>query len=613
MRLDRSSVVGLLAALVLTGGAAGGFDTRPAQAEEVATILVYYDLDNDSIRDAGEPGVPGQALSSGSGAVTNARGRAQVELAATGRVRLSTGWYRSDCAAPSCDGPTGFDDRHNDFHVRNQFIRLEDAEAGRAYQVGLVPDWPGDYDDMPATFQWDDDGDDVLEAREATGPVNDVDVATRLSWGSPTESACNRTGDRTDRACRPGDEPRIQFQVMNEGASRLARVRGILELPFHSPITTTPSTRPMNQPGLDLEVGDFDPVAGGYPWTLAGVLDIGAVAQFTVQPTVPDVVRASATPASRDHVAVNRITHVRQWDGANDVDSAQCTTGPARACRPTVGSHDKQGSPVDDSDDVGFSVVEVAAGNDLGDTHDLALVLTPATIEPVPAGDRISLDVEVINQGSRPVRNPTVMVHVPAGLSHSAADNPAWTSSATTVLQGQLAAGASTSASLVLRVDQDAEWSMNGTSALRSLSEVVTVYDAGSGTEVPLDVDSTPDDDPSNDGYDVSDPWSPVGDGVVTADGGTVGTSAGGEDDQDPADVIVDGAPECVGSRSEATTTLDFAGDLGETANLRRDGEWFAIVTGATTWVDQEAPADATYVLRTRHAERVVDTDCPVG
>lgn len=599
----------------------------PAQAAQAATIVVYYDLDNDGLRDPGEPGVPDQALSSRSTALTDARGRARVDVADGARVRLSTGWYRSDCDRVFCDASSS-DQMDNDFRVRNQFLLLEQPRAGEAYHVGLVPDWPGDYEDMPSRFGWNDrDGDDVLDDGEPTGRVNEVDVSTRLSWGNAPGAECNRTREPSDRACRPGDRPRVGFQVMNEGTTRVTGVRGMLEMPFTGELTAEPSTRPFNQPGLDLVIGDWDPVSGGYPWEIEGAMGIGAVAQFKIDTTVPDVVRESPTRSAHDHTFVNRITSVDQWSDQHDLDSARCTVGPARSCRAFVGKHDKQGSPVDDSDDVGFTIVGVDEADDLGDVTDLALMLRPTIDEPTDPGQAITYQLQLLNQGTRNVRNPLLVLHVPDGLSFSPGDNPGWTSDASTVYQGQVAAGATATLPVVLRLAADATPDMNGTSHLRTLAEVGAVFDAESGTFQPDDVDSTPDLDPFNDGYDVTDPWRATGDDVVTNGTSTIGTRSGGEDDQDPASTEVGGrattptppppeepadGPACTGTRSGSTVTLTFSGDLGRSLNLRRDGRWLAAVTGQRSHVDRGAPADSNYLLRVRGSEYRIDVECDV-
>ncbi len=54
--------------------------------------------------------------------------------------------------------------------------------------------------------------------------------------------------------------------------------------------------------------------------------------------------------------------------------------------------------------------------------------------------------------------------------------------------------------------------------------------------------------------------------------------------------------PECVFSRDGSRVTLEFESN-GQSANLRRNGTWIASVRGVTSYVDNNAPAGASYVL----------------
>ena len=71
-------------------------------------------------------------------------------------------------------------------------------------------------------------------------------------------------------------------------------------------------------------------------------------------------------------------------------------------------------------------------------------------------------------------------------------------------------------------------------------------------------------------------------------------------------------AAMCVGSFTGNELALTFSGNLGTSANLLRDNLWIARVTGFDSYDDVNAPADASYVLRTRTAGVVTDTNCMI-
>ena len=71
-------------------------------------------------------------------------------------------------------------------------------------------------------------------------------------------------------------------------------------------------------------------------------------------------------------------------------------------------------------------------------------------------------------------------------------------------------------------------------------------------------------------------------------------------------------AAACEGSFVGNDLTLTFSGYLGTSANLLRDNSWIARVTGFDSYDDVNAPADASYVLRTRTAGVVTDTNCMI-
>ena len=70
--------------------------------------------------------------------------------------------------------------------------------------------------------------------------------------------------------------------------------------------------------------------------------------------------------------------------------------------------------------------------------------------------------------------------------------------------------------------------------------------------------------------------------------------------------------PMCDGSIDGNVTTLVFSGDLGTSANLLRNGSWLTTVTGQASSDDTDAPPNASYLLRTRTAGVVTDTECDI-
>src|ERR1051325_1509782 len=92
-----------------------------APASQAATVtvsgFVFRDLDNDGVRDPGEPGVPGVRVHRSSGnnlpnAVTGADGSyplTGVTAGSSGFLVVKTGWLRSQCAKLTCAAGPGPD------------------------------------------------------------------------------------------------------------------------------------------------------------------------------------------------------------------------------------------------------------------------------------------------------------------------------------------------------------------------------------------------------------------------------------------------------------------------------------------------------------------------
>jgi len=125
---------------------------------------------------------------------------------------------------------------------------------------------------------------------------------------------------------------------------------------------------------------------------------------------------------------------------------------------------------------------------------DLALVKTLAAGQnaTVQAGDQVTFEITVYNQGGVDAANVSVADYIPAGLSLNDSD---WTLAgnlATTTLSGTIAAGASSSVEITMDVTS------GFTGAVQNFAEITDATDSN-GNPV-TDIDSTPDSNPNNDG-----------------------------------------------------------------------------------------------------------------
>ncbi|HMA77850.1 MAG TPA: NEW3 domain-containing protein, partial [Candidatus Paceibacterota bacterium] len=158
-------------------------------------------------------------------------------------------------------------------------------------------------------------------------------------------------------------------------------------------------------------------------------------------------------------------------------------------------------------------------------SYDLALtkVLAAGQASEVAPGDDVTFTVSVTNQGQVTAQNIEVTDYIPSGFT---LNDGAWTaagSDATIVIAGPLAPGATMTRDITLTVDATA---IAG-SDLENWAEISASEDINGNT--PIDLDSTPDPDATNDTYLV--------DNEINGDG----TNGGDEDDHDPASVTVTG------------------------------------------------------------------------
>gem|GEM_PF-2454174 len=194
---------------------------------------------------------------------------------------------------------------------------------------------------------------------------------------------------------------------------------------------------------------------------------------------------------------------------------------------------------------VSTETITITECNDTGDTgFDLALIktLSPGQTTVVAAGDNVSFDITVTNQGTVDAFGVLVNDYVPAGYTYNPALNPTWTDADGDGNPDQtitsLAAGSTQTITIILTVVTP----FNGTMAdLVNVAEISAADDDNDPNNTPpTDDDSTADNNPNNDAGGT--PGGPDddfvdGDGTGTPNDNTEGTD---EDDQDPAFVIVD-------------------------------------------------------------------------
>ncbi len=152
-------------------------------------------------------------------------------------------------------------------------------------------------------------------------------------------------------------------------------------------------------------------------------------------------------------------------------------------------------TPPNDEDD--HDIAEVT----LVQNFDLALRKTRATGQSATVNpeDLVNFTISIFNQGNTTAQNVTITDYLPAGLSLEDSD---WTAgpnnTATITLPGPIAPGDSTSVDITVRVDADAS---PGT--FINTAEISRAEDLNGNT--PVDIDSTPDNDPNNDGNIIDD------------------------------------------------------------------------------------------------------------
>jgi hypothetical protein len=404
VRRSRSGVAaGALSAVALVVAALVA--TAPASHAATVTVsgFVFRDLDNDGVRDAGEPGVPGVRVHRSNGnnlpsTVTAADGSytlTGVTPKSSGYLVVKSGWFRSQCAKLSCPAGPGPD---NDYVTRNAFIEypLSDIIGSTTnLNVGLLPDWPGSSASPPAPVG-------------GVVPSNSVDVAARLSWA---HSTCP---SGVYNICGVGDTFTASAQIHNQGTTSLTGITAVLDLPAGDRFATGDPAKDVtlaaatSSPGVTgITVSAIDPTTQSVSIALSGQLPPGGAALISADgvvvggPGTPGCVVnniSSACPKGEPQGAplTFRITHIDQ-QGDPDSFAPDC---PAERVSTdcATGIHDKQVEP-DEVDPVGHNVAASLGGAGSYNLSAELWALRPLPPQTASPGSTVVWRASVFNDG----------------------------------------------------------------------------------------------------------------------------------------------------------------------------------------------------------------------
>ena len=300
-----------------------------------------------------------------------------------------------------------------------------------------------------------------------------------------------------------------------------------------------------NEPATNVQITDYIPA--GYSFNLAnntGWTGAAPAPTYTIagpiMPATSQIVKIfltirQTTGGEKDWINYSEITHASDADGNNrdnwDIDSNpgsnaadELAVEPGDTADNYINGHDKGGEE-DDHDPAGIEVFDLAqrkvATNQSG---------------PYIYGDQVLFTIEVFNQGSISAGNIQISDNIPCGFKYLASnDANGWSFNstskiATRTIAGPLVPGASTSATILLELQQCIDTNVG------SFTNYTEISNASSNdpNEPPTDIDSTPDTNPGNDPG--GEPDGP-NDDVVTEDPGLPGNDD--EDDHDPERIEV--------------------------------------------------------------------------
>ncbi|RMD73876.1 MAG: DUF11 domain-containing protein, partial [Bacteroidetes bacterium] len=269
---------------------------------------------------------------------------------------------------------------------------------------------------------------------------------------------------------RIGDDVHFAFEVFNQGSVTMYNIDVVDYIPTGFELS------PADGNGWTV-VGDkaYNTIAG--PLMPGESASIGIVLRVTPDATPDNVINGGELIAAEDGSGTERIDDDRDSEADeiadNDVwiDDEIDLTPPA-----DEDDHDVEGVPV----------------------FDLALRKTTAQVEPVTVGDDVTYTITIFNQGNLTAENVGLIDHLPQGFALSPNDANGWTAQGDTAaiatVAGPIAPGDSAQIQIVLRVLATAEAGIwYNTTEIRSAQEL------GGIDRTNDDLDSTPDDDPTND------------------------------------------------------------------------------------------------------------------
>ena len=296
---------------------------------------------------------------------------------------------------------------------------------------------------------------------------------------------------------RIGDDVHFAFEVFNQGSVTLYDIQVVDYLPEGFELS------PADGNGWTL-VGDkaYNLIAG--PLMPGESVSIGIVLRVTPQASPDNVLNGGELIAAIDGSGTSRLD--------DDRDSQ-----PDEVSNNDVWIDDEIDlTPPDDEDDHDVEGVPI---------FDLALRKTTAQATPITVGDDVTFTLTVFNQGSLTAEQVELIDYLPQGFELSP-NAIGWTaqgdSAAVALIAGPIAPGDSASIDIVLRVLPTAEAGI-----FYNAAEIRTAQELGGIDRTHDDLDSTPDDDSSNDN---------LTDDEITGNG----QNGADEDDHDVAPVEVE-------------------------------------------------------------------------
>ena len=258
----------------------------------------------------------------------------------------------------------------------------------------------------------------------------------------------------------------------------------------------------INQGALDLYnvvVNDFIPC--GYAWQTTGnagwTFDpLSSVAQMTVAGPIAGMTTQTVTItlAVQACSQAGAFTNVAEVESMQDINGNDVTgddvdsTGDADPTN-DVESDNMTGNEDGDEDDADPASIEI---------FDLALIKELVTLPMYEDGDVLEYRITVVNQGTISATNIEVWDYLPAGITSDASQNTAWDATSapnySQVITSVVAPGESVSVSffgIINYVGSNADDYVN-------FAEIGGATDENGGPQT--DADSTPDNNPDNDG-----------------------------------------------------------------------------------------------------------------